>query len=70
MSIPNAFMQEIFVSFLDRYGEMLTNPLAIEDGHAIPPDGPGWGAELREDVIEKYPPVEFTQVESEPYLAF
>lgn len=70
MSIPNAFMQEIFLSFLGRYNELLTQPIAIEDGHAMPPGGPGWGAAPREEIIAKYPPVDFTQVESEPYLAF
>ena len=70
MSIPNCFMQEIFVSFLNRYDELLTQPLALKDGHARPPAGPGWGADLREDVIAANPPVEFTPVESEPYEAF
>lgn len=70
MSIPNCFMQEIFVSFLGRYNEMLSQPIEIDDGHAAPPSGPGWGVDLREDVLAKYPPVEFKQVESEPYLEF
>ena len=70
MSIPNCFMQEIFVSFFDRYQELLTNPIDITDGHASVPASPGWGADIDLDVLAKYPPTDFTQVDSEPYLAF
>jgi galactonate dehydratase len=70
MSIPNAFMQEIFVSFIERYQEVLTNPIDISDGHATVPSGPGWGADIDLDVLAKYPPTDFTQVDSEPYLDF
>ena len=41
MSIPNSFIQEIFVSFFDRYQEVLTSPIDITDGIATVPDGPG-----------------------------
>ena len=70
MAIPNAFMQEVFVSFTERYNELLTHPLVIEGGRIKPPDGPGWGADLDEAALEEYPPTEFTQVSSEPYLEF
>lgn len=70
MAIPNSFRQEIFVSFVDRYAELLTAPIPIADGQARPPEGIGWGAALREDVLVRYPPVDFKQVDSEPYLAF
>jgi len=70
MSIPNAFMQEIFVSFIERYQEVLTNPIDISDGHATVPSGSGWGADIDLDVLAKYPPTDFTQVDSEPYLDF
>ena len=70
MSIPNAFMQEIFVSFIERYQEVLTSPIDISDGHATVPSGAGWGADIDLDVLAKYPPADFTQVDSEPYLAF
>jgi galactonate dehydratase len=70
MSIPNCFMQEIFVSFIDRYQEVLTYPIEITDGYARVPDGPGWGAEIDLEVLAKHPPTEFTQVDSEPYLDF
>ena len=70
LSIPNAFMQEIFVSFRDRYTDVLTNDIIIEDGCVAPPTGPGWGTEIDVDRLELYPPGEFVQVESEPYLEF
>lgn len=65
MTIPNNLMQEVYVNFLDRYNEVLTDPIEIEDGTCKPPEGPGWGTELREDVIERYPPVDFTPIESD-----
>jgi len=70
MSIPNAFMQEIFVSFIARYQEVLTSPIDISDGHATVPSGPGWGADIDLDVLAKHPPTDFIQVDSEPYLDF
>ncbi len=71
LCIHNSLMQEIFVSSINRYNEVLTQPIEVIDGHCVPPAGPGWGVELREDVIrEKYPPKQFTPIESEPYLEF
>jgi len=70
MSIPNSFMQEIFVSFLERYQEILTSPIDITDGHATVPTGPGWGADIDLEQLAKYPPTDFVQVDSEPYLDF
>jgi len=70
MSIPNSFMQEIFVSFLERYQEILTSPIDITDGHATVPSGPGWGADIDLEQLAKYPPTDFVQVDSEPYLDF
>lgn len=70
MSVPNAFMQEIFVSFFDRYNQIVTKPLVIENGEIKPPEGPGWGSDINEDALREFPPGDFLQVESEPYLAF
>lgn len=70
MSVPNAFMQEIFVSFFERYNQILTKPLVIENGQTKPPEGPGWGTDINEDALRDFPPGDFLQVESEPYLAF
>ncbi len=70
MSIPNVFMQEIFVSFLDRYSEILTDTIAITSGVATVPDGPGWGAEIDIDALAKYPATDFIQIQDEPYREF
>jgi galactonate dehydratase len=70
MSIPNCHMQELFVNSVDLYQEILTSPLTIEDGYGAPPEGPGWGTDLNDAVLAKYPPSDFTPVESEPYMEF
>lgn len=70
MSVQNAFMQEIFVSFFERYNQILTKPLVIENGWTRPPDGPGWGTEINEEALAEFPPGDSLQVESEPYLEF
>ena len=70
LAIPNAFMQEIFVSFLGAYEAVLTEMIPISDGRATVPDGPGWGTEIDVDALSKFPPCDYVTVESEPYLAF
>jgi galactonate dehydratase len=70
MSIPNVHRQELFLNSLPYYQEVLTNPLIIEEGYGTPPAGPGWGPELDEAVLAKYPPAEYTPIASEPYLEF
>jgi galactonate dehydratase len=70
MSIPNCHMQELFLNSLDLYQQLLTHPLTIADGYGTPPDGPGWGTELNEDVLTQHPPADFVPVESEPYREF
>ena len=70
MSINNCHMQELFLNSLPYYQEVLTQPLIIKDGYGAPPNGPGWGADLDDAVLAKYPPAAFVPVESEPYLAF
>lgn len=68
--MPNAFMQEIFVSFLGAYEAVLTNMIPIADGRATVPNGPGWGTEINVTALEAFPPCDYVTVESEPYLAF
>ena len=70
LAIPNAFMQEIFVSFLKAYEAVLTEMIPIADGRATVPEGPGWGTEIDVDALSKFPPCDYVTVESEPYLAF
>ena len=70
LCIHNSLMQEIFVSSIDRYNKVLTQPIEVIDGHCVPPEGPGWGVELQKDVMEQHPPKSFTPIESEPYVEF
>ncbi len=70
LTMPNAFMQEIFVSFLKAYEAVLTEMIPISDGRATVPDGPGWGTEIDVDALEAFPPGDYVTVESEPYMAF
>jgi galactonate dehydratase len=70
LCVHNSLMQEIFLRSIDRYNEVLTRPIEVIDGYCVPPEGPGWGVELKEDVLAKYPPVDYTPVESEPYVQF
>ena len=61
-SIPNCLMQEVFLSFLPLYNEVLTNPMVIEDGYARLPAGPGWGTDIDEDVVRAHPPNAYSPV--------
>ena len=70
ISIPNCFMQELFLNFLPAYNAVLTKPIVVEDGYCSVSDGPGWGVDLVEEALLKYPPVDYTPIESEPYQAF
>jgi len=63
-------MQEVFVNFLPRYEAVLTNPLVITNGHAAPPEGPGWGTDIDLDALKQFPPNDYVTVESEPYADF
>jgi len=68
--IPNCLMQEIFINFLPVYNEVLTNAIVIDNGYCTLPEGPGWGTDLNEEILLKYPPVPYKPVESEPYQKF
>ena len=50
--------------------EILKEPLAIEDGHLIMPDGPGLGVMVDEGIVEKYPfipgPWSYFKIDSPP----
>ncbi len=70
MGIPNCHMQELFLNSLGLYQEVLTNPLVLADGYGAPPEGPGWGTDLDDAVLAKYPPSDYIPIQSEPYLEF
>jgi|GEM_PF-2777286 len=40
--------------------------MITEDGYGTPPAGPGWGTDLDEAVLAKYPPADYTPIASHP----
>ena len=50
--------------------EILREPLAMEDGYLVLPDGPGLGIEVDESIVEKYPfipgPWSYFKIDSPP----
>lgn len=53
--IPNFLIQESIEKFGGFYAEILKEPLKWEDGYIIPPDKPGLGVELNEEVAAQHP---------------
>lgn len=51
---PNFLIQESIETWGGFYAEILKKPIRWEEGYIIPPDGPGLGVELNEEVAEKY----------------
>jgi 2-dehydro-3-deoxyphosphogalactonate aldolase len=49
---PNFMIQEYNANDLHR--EMFIEPIVFENGHIIPPTGPGLGVELNEEVLRKH----------------
>ncbi|MDP6517653.1 MAG: mandelate racemase/muconate lactonizing enzyme family protein [Alphaproteobacteria bacterium] len=52
---PNFLIQESIETFAGFHAEILEQPLQWQDGHIIPPTGPGLGVELDEAVAERHP---------------
>ncbi|MDF2500416.1 MAG: mandelate racemase/muconate lactonizing enzyme family protein [Anaerosporomusa subterranea] len=56
MATPNFFLHEIFDEFNEPWEkEILTNPMHIDNGYILPPDGPGLGTDLNIKEILKHP---------------
>jgi L-alanine-DL-glutamate epimerase-like enolase superfamily enzyme len=54
-TVPNFLVQEFDRDDVPWRDEILTEPLRIEDGHLILPEGPGFGADLNEKEVAKHP---------------
>ena len=52
---PNFLIQESIETFGGFHAELLKEPLRWEDGYIIPPDRPGLGVELNEEVAASHP---------------
>ena len=53
--IPNFALQEYTGESEPPKSELLVEPLKLEDGYLVVPEGPGLGIELNEDAMDKYP---------------
>ena len=51
---PNFLILEGVKNWQDFYSEILVEPIKWENGYVIPPNKPGLGVELNEDVAKKY----------------
>lgn len=55
-TLPNMLIQECFDDFLVPWSrEIMTGTVRITDGYIEVPDGPGFGVELNDDEMAKYP---------------
>jgi galactonate dehydratase len=52
---PNFLILEGLETWGGFYNEILKEPIRWEEGYVIPPDKPGLGIELNEEVMKKYP---------------
>ncbi len=55
-AIPNFRIMEIDIDDVPWKDALVTQVPKIEDGHLILPEGPGWGADVVEDVVAAHPP--------------
>ena len=55
-TLPNYLIHEYLVNDVPQRYEVMTGQPVIEDGHILVPDRPGFGVDLDEHAIERYPP--------------
>jgi galactonate dehydratase len=55
--IPNFIIQEFQYADLELYNQILTQPIRFQNGYLEIPAAPGLGADIREDVLKRRPPV-------------
>ncbi|WP_416841775.1 mandelate racemase/muconate lactonizing enzyme family protein [Haloferax sp. DFSO52] len=54
-TIPNFFIQEVFQTYdVDWVDDLLKDPVEIVNGEVVIPDGPGYGIELDDAVVEEH----------------
>jgi L-alanine-DL-glutamate epimerase-like enolase superfamily enzyme len=53
--LPNVQIMEIDIDDVPWKQELVTNPPTIKDGHILLPNGPGWGADINEEVLRAHP---------------
>lgn len=55
-AVPNFRIMEIDVEDVPWKDALVSHPPVIESGDLLIPTGPGWGAEVNEDVVRAHPP--------------
>lgn len=55
-ALRNLRIMELEVDDVPWRNELLTSPPNVADGHLLLPGGPGWGADIREEVLAEHPP--------------
>jgi L-alanine-DL-glutamate epimerase-like enolase superfamily enzyme len=53
--LPNVRIMEIDIDDVAWKADLVTKPPVIKDGHIFLPEGPGWGAEINEEVLRAHP---------------
>ncbi len=53
--LPNVRIMEIDIDDVAWKADLVTKPPVINDGHIFLPEGPGWGAEINEEVLRAHP---------------
>jgi galactonate dehydratase len=56
-AVPNFRIMEIDVEDVPWKDALVTHPPFIESGELLIPTGPGWGADVNEDVVRAHPPL-------------
>ena len=54
-AVPNFRIMEFVVDEASWTRDFLTQPLVIEDGELLLPDGPGWGSDINEEAVRARP---------------
>jgi L-alanine-DL-glutamate epimerase-like enolase superfamily enzyme len=57
-AVPNFRIMEIDVEDVPWKDDLVTHPPVIEAGDLLIPTGPGWGADINEDVVRAHPPAD------------
>jgi L-alanine-DL-glutamate epimerase-like enolase superfamily enzyme len=53
--LPNVRIMEIDIDDVAWKGELVTKPPVVKNGHIFLPEGPGWGADINEEVLRAHP---------------
>jgi galactonate dehydratase len=53
--LPNVRIMEIDIDDVAWKADLVTRPPLIKDGHIFLPEGPGWGADINEEVLRAHP---------------